>query len=131
MGIPTAAPAAVLWFTFLGTLEICAMGVYVYVRGNNMLQSRLAPSLLLSLLFPTTTLAAASSQTVSLNFEECLARKEAVISQLGVNPKDIIPVVNTNIMTMTKLCTVDGSVIVTCSRPDKKMVITQSTNSCR
>lgn len=86
---------------------------------------------LLSLAFPATAFAAASSQTIPLSFEECLARKETVISQLGVNPRNIIPLVNTNIMTMTKLCTVDGSVIVTCSKPDRKMVITQSTNSCR
>lgn len=75
--------------------------------------------------------AAASSQTLPLSFEECIARREAVINQLGVNPRDIIPVVNTNIMTMTKLCTVDGSIIVTCSKPDRKMVVTQSTNACR
>jgi hypothetical protein len=96
-----------------------------------MLQNKFSPFLLLSLVFPATTFAAASSQTISLSFDECLARKEAVISQLGVNPRDIIPVVNTKIMTMTKLCTVDGSVIVTCSKPDRKMVITQSTGSCR
>lgn len=87
--------------------------------------------LTLALVFPATSFATANSRTISLSFEECLARKEAVISQLGVNPRDIIPVVNTNIMTITKLCTVDGSVIVTCSKPDRKMVITQSTNSCR
>jgi hypothetical protein len=87
--------------------------------------------LLLSLLFPVTIFAGTSSQTVSMSFEECLARKETVISQLGISPGNIIPVVNTNIMTMTKLCTVDGSVIVTCSKPDKKMVITQSTTLCR
>ncbi|MEZ0246058.1 MAG: hypothetical protein ACAH09_05420 [Methylophilaceae bacterium] len=97
-----------------------------------MLQNKSVALLLISsVAFPATTFAAASSQTISLSFEECLARKETVISQLGVNPKNIIPVVNTNIMTMTKLCTVDGSVIVTCSKPDRKMVITQSTNSCR
>ena len=96
-----------------------------------MLKNKFVSLLLLSLAFPATTFAAASSQTISLSFENCLARKEAVISQLGVNPRDIIPVVNTNIMTMTKLCTVDGSVIVTCSKPDRKMVITQSTSSCR
>lgn len=87
--------------------------------------------LLLTLVFPVASFAAASSSTISLSFEECLARKETVISQLGVNPSDIIPIVNTKIMTMTKLCTADGSVIVTCSKPDRKMVITQSTNSCR
>lgn len=93
--------------------------------------SYLALSMTFFLINPITSFAEAKSQSMSMSFEDCLARKETVISQLGVNPKDIIPVVNTNIMTMTKLCTVDGSVIVTCSRPDNKMVLTQSTKSCR
>lgn len=75
--------------------------------------------------------AATTSQTYSLSFEACLAKKESVITQLGINPRDIVPVVNTSIMTMTKLCTADGSVIVTCSKPDRSMVVTKSTNSCR
>jgi len=74
---------------------------------------------------------AASSQTIPLSFEECIARREVVISQMGVSPRDIIPVVNTQIMTVTKVCTVDGSVLVTCSKPDRKMILTKSTSSCR
>ena len=96
-----------------------------------MLKSKFLSMILMSLVFPTSSFAAASSQTMSMSFQECIAKREAVITQLGVNPRDIIPVVNTNVMTMTKLCTVDGSIIVTCSKPDRKMVVTTSTNSCR
>jgi len=80
---------------------------------------------------PTSAFAAEISESTPMSFEECLSRKEAVVAQLRVNPSDIITVVNTNMVTITKLCTVDGSVLVTCSKPDKKMVITRSTDSCR
>lgn len=73
----------------------------------------------------------AETKTMSLEFNDCIARREQVISSLNVNPRDIIPVVNTGIMTMTRVCTVDGSVLVTCSKPDAKMVITTSPKQCR
>lgn len=75
-------------------------------------------------------LGAANSESMTLAFEECIARREAVITQLGISASNIIPIVNTSVMTMTKLCTADGSLIVTCSKPDNKMVLTQSTNHC-
>lgn len=71
-------------------------------------------------------LPAPKTETLSLPFNECLARKAQVIASLGVNPRDIIPIVNTGIMTMDRICTVDGSVLITCSKPDRKMAITQS-----
>lgn len=71
----------------------------------------------------------ADSQSVSMSFEACLAAKERTIASLGVNPRDIIPIVNTNVMTMTRVCTADGSVLITCSKPDSKMVITRSPHS--
>jgi len=71
----------------------------------------------------------ADSQSVSMSFEACLAAKERTIASLGVNSKDIIPIVNTNVMTMTRVCTADGSVLITCSKPDSKMVITRSPHS--
>lgn len=87
--------------------------------------------LIVALIIPLKGFAAANSTTVSMSFDDCIVRREHVINQLGVSPRDIIPIVNTGIMTMTKICTVDGSLIVTCSKPDKKMILTKSTNSCR
>lgn len=66
------------------------------------------------------------TDTLSVSFDECLARKAQVIASLGVNPRDIIPIVNTAIMTMDRICTVDGSVLITCSKLDRKMAVTKS-----
>lgn len=74
--------------------------------------------------------AVVDTTSVSVSFDECIARRELVIAKLNVNPRDIVPIVNTGILTMTRVCTSDGSVLVSCSKPDSKMVITQSTNGC-
>ena len=60
----------------------------------------LAVGLMLSGVVNTAS-ATATSQTYSLSFEACLAKKESVITQLGINPRDIVPVVNTIIMTLS------------------------------
>lgn len=75
---------------------------------------------------PAIATAAAESTSTSMSFEKCQAIQASTIAQLNVPPKDIIHIVNTSTMTVTKLYVEDGSVIVTCSAPDQKMVITKS-----
>ncbi len=66
------------------------------------------------------------SKTVPMKFSICLATKESTIANLGVSPRNIIPIVNTGILTVTRVCTIDGSVLITCSKLDEHMVITRS-----
>lgn len=75
---------------------------------------------------PAVATAAAESTSTSMSFEKCQAVQANTIAQLGVPPDDIVHIVNTSAMTMTRLYTADGSVIITCSAPDNKMVITKS-----
>lgn len=75
---------------------------------------------------PAFAAAAAESSSVSMSFEKCQAAQANTIAQLNVPPGDIVHIVNTSTMTMTRLYVEDGSVIVTCSAPDQKMVITKS-----
>ena len=77
---------------------------------------------LVSLLLASDVLA----QSRSMSFEQCLATREKTIASLKANPRDVIHIVNTSIMTMTRICTADGSVVITCSKPDEQMVIRQS-----
>lgn len=69
--------------------------------------------------------AAAKSQAVPMSFENCLATIRKVSGDLGAAP---VNVVETNILRIVRFVTADGSVLVTCSKPDGKMVITNSTN---
>lgn len=66
---------------------------------------------------------AQESTTRTMTFDQCLQNIRSVSSQLGVAP---INIVETNDMRMVRFPTADGSVLVTCSRPDRKMVITRS-----
>lgn len=70
-----------------------------------------------------------SSRSIDMDFQSCLATRSQVIAQLNVNPRDIIEIVNTGMLTVTRVCTSDGSVLITCSKEDRKMVVTQSPHS--
>ncbi|WP_019097724.1 MULTISPECIES: hypothetical protein [Pseudomonas] len=75
---------------------------------------------------PVFASAAAESSSVSMSFEKCQAAQANTIAQLNVPPDDIVHIVNTGVMTMTRIYVEDGSVLITCSGPDNKMVITKS-----
>ena len=66
------------------------------------------------------------SQSQSMSFEECRAYLDRLIETLGISPLDLVPIVRTSIMMVTRICTSDGSVLHTCSKPDRKMVMTKS-----
>jgi hypothetical protein len=78
---------------------------------------------------PSSGTAPPVSDSISMSFQDCLSRKTQIVASLNVNPRDIIPIVNTGIMTMDRICTSDGSVLITCSKPDKKMVVTKSSEN--
>lgn len=61
---------------------------------------------------------AQQSQTRSMPFEDCLATIRRTAGELGVAP---INIVETDILRMVRFPTTDGSVLVTCSKPDQKM----------
>lgn len=62
----------------------------------------------------------------SASIEECRKTIRNTILELGVSPVDVIPIVDTKIMTVTRICTADGSLLITCSGPDEEMLITKS-----
>lgn len=67
-----------------------------------------------------------ASTSRAMSFERCIASIQGVSTELGAAP---INIVETNIVRIVRFNTVDGSVLVTCSRPDRKMVITRSPHS--
>lgn len=73
-------------------------------------------------LFASTSFAQQSTSK-SMSFEECLQVIQRTATQLGVAP---INIAETTDMRMVRFPTSDGSVLVTCSRPDRKMVMTVS-----
>ena len=66
---------------------------------------------------------AQESSSQAMSFEQCLQVIQRTATQLGVAPVNIV---ETTAMRMVRVPTSDGSVLVTCSRPDRKMVMTVS-----
>lgn len=71
--------------------------------------------------------AEAQSKSIPMSFDDCQAYQASTVAQLNVPASDIEPIVNSSILTMTRIYTSDGSVLISCSKPDQKMVITTST----
>lgn len=66
-----------------------------------------------------------NTQTRQLSFPDCKVTVESVMSALrGEYP--VRTVVDTSIIYMVKAWTNDGAVIATCSKPDRKLVLTQA-----
>lgn len=85
---------------------------------------------MLILLASTRTLAGENAKTIrseTMEFEQCVSTVAVVIAQLNASPSQIIPIVNTSIMVMTKVVGDDANYIFTCSKPDRKLILTQST----
>ena len=74
-------------------------------------------------LLATPAAAQVKTETTPMSFEACLATIRAVSSDLGVAPVNIV---ETRDVRMVRFPTSNGSVLVTCSRPDGKMAITHS-----
>ena len=62
-----------------------------------------------------------------MDFDSCLALQKGMENAISPNYKTL-HLVSTSELSVVRFCTNDGSVLSTCSRPDKKSVTLQSTN---
>lgn len=69
--------------------------------------------------------ATVSSTAADMTFDQCTASVQSTIKSLAINWKDVKRIVNSAQVTITKICTHDGSVTITCSAPDSRMVTTR------
>ncbi len=76
-----------------------------------------------------TTSAGFSGQTVtkSMSFEACLETIRQMATTLGIAPTNVV---ETSILRMVRLPAADGSLLVTCSKPDQKMILQPTSNVC-
>lgn len=65
---------------------------------------------------------AEQTTTKSMSFEACLAVIRQVAADIGMAP---INIAETGILRIVRFPTSDGSVLVTCSKPDRKLIITR------
>lgn len=67
--------------------------------------------------------AGAQTTTKEMPYEECLASKAEMQAQLAVQPERVFDIVSTGVVTITRLCTDEGSVLIGCSKRSNGMVI--------
>lgn len=79
------------------------------------------------LAFPIVGGSVAQTVTQESSFEACLAAIRKVASEHGAPP---INIVETNDLRIVRFCSSDGSTLVTCSRPDRKMMVQTSSRKC-
>ena len=66
------------------------------------------------------------SESRSMDFDECKKlQANTLLASVGTKTK-VFSTVTTDILTSIRVCTTDGSVLLSCSKPDNKMVVTKS-----
>ena len=65
--------------------------------------------------------------TKEMGFDSCVALQSQFANELTSSGNyKVVNIVDTDILSIKRMCTNDGSVLVTCSKPDNKMVLTKS-----
>ncbi len=63
------------------------------------------------------------SESRPMEFEACLQFIRAIATELAVAPTNVV---ETNILRVVRFPTADGSILVSCSRTDNKLIVTAS-----
>lgn len=66
------------------------------------------------------------AETRAMPFDACSARIDEMVEAVRSTRYEAVPVVETDIMRTVRFPANDGSVLVTCSRPDERMVLVHS-----
>lgn len=66
------------------------------------------------------------SGSTSMDFAECVKQQTAWSDFMNAKGYKVVPIVINDQATIIRYCTDEGSVIITCSNPDQKRVVTQS-----
>ena len=66
------------------------------------------------------------SESRNMDFDECKKlQASTLLSSVGTKTK-VFSTVTTDVLTSIRVCTTDGSVLLSCSKPDNKLVVTKS-----
>lgn len=62
----------------------------------------------------------------SMSFAACQQPLQQTVRTMGVRPRDVVRIIDTDGYSVTRVCTSDGSVLLTCNGADRKMAATKS-----
>lgn len=69
---------------------------------------------------------APNSQGQDISFDDCKAKQSSMVLDLGGSQYKTEIIANTDIVSTIRVCTNDGSVLITCSALDGKLITTKS-----
>ena len=75
---------------------------------------------------PRPAAATLPTDTRSMSFAACQQALRQTIQTTGVRPWDVVRIIDTDGYSVTRVCTSDGSILITCNGPDRKMAVTKS-----
>jgi hypothetical protein len=95
---------------------------------------RLRLAAVAALVLATSAGARAETRTTSMPWEDCLAAKAEMQARLDVGPKKVIDIVKSAALDVTRLCTKEGTVAISCSKANGTLIVSvrpqQSELSC-
>ena len=65
----------------------------------------------------------AETETTSMPWEDCLAAKAEIQAKLDVGPKKVIDIVKSAALDVTRLCTKQGTVAISCSKANQTLIV--------
>jgi hypothetical protein len=78
--------------------------------------------------------ARAETETTPMPWDDCLAAKAELQARLDVGPKKVIDIVKSAALDVTRLCTKEGTVAISCSKATQTLIVAvrpkQSELSC-
>lgn len=78
--------------------------------------------------------ARAETEITEMGWDDCLAVKAEMQARLDVVPRKVIDIVSSTSLSVTRLCTRQGAVSISCSRTSQTLIVTvrpqQSELSC-
>jgi hypothetical protein len=76
----------------------------------------------------------AETETTTMLWDDCLAAKAEMQAKLDVGPKKVIDIVSSAALNVTRLCTKEGTVAISCSKASQTLIVSirpqQSELSC-
>lgn len=79
----------------------------------------------------TDTAAPLKSESQKMAFEVCVAAANRVALQAGLSGRSSPRIANSSTLYIRRVCTDDGSLLITCSRADESMITTTSPHGSR
>lgn len=71
-----------------------------------------------------------NEQTIPMPFNQCVASVNRTLQSLSVQRRNASHIIDSGNLTITKVCAVDGTVLIGCNKADATMMISRITSKC-